>query len=224
MATTGTDTETGGATRFVLAVTLTTGETLTADAGSDRAGARDELVSIHRRLDSESFVRVGEDTIVRAADVRTVQLHADSDDGGFLDTLKHKIGGKQMTGYDTEQHTTVSQGRPGAPGMGAHAAGPQHFGDAGETGFAEQYLGYGRRPYAETKPFFMTSEFLAFLAGVGGVLIASAVADNFDAPRAWLIAAIITAAYIVSRGIAKAGSRDPNPRGGGGFGGTGWNR
>ena len=216
---TGSDAE---ATRFVLTVTLTSGETLQADAGSDQGGARDQLVSMHRRLDSESFVRVGEDTIVRAADVRTVQLRADSQQGGFLDTLKDKMGGRQMTGYDTEQQTTISQGR-----QGAHAVGGQHRGEGGETGFADQFLGYGRRPYAETKPFFMTSEFLAFLAGVGGVLIAAAVADNFDAPRAWLIAGFITAAYIVSRGIAKAGSRDPNPRGWGGpggFGGPGWNR
>ena len=222
MATTERETETGGATRFVLSVTLTTGETIEAEAGSDRAAARDALASIHRRLDSESFVRVGDDAIVRSADVRSVRLRADGEDGGLLDTLKDKIGGRQMTGYDTEQQT-VAQGRPGAPGMGAHAGGR----DTGESGFTEQYLGYGRRPYAETKPFFMTSEFLAFLAGVGGVLIAAAVADNFDAPRAWLIAAIITAAYIVSRGIAKAGSRDPNPRGWGGpggFGGAGWNR
>jgi hypothetical protein len=37
-------------------------------------------------------------------------------------------------------------------------------------------------------------------------LIAAAVADNFDAPRAWVIVGFVAAAYIVSRGLAKAGS------------------
>jgi hypothetical protein len=37
-------------------------------------------------------------------------------------------------------------------------------------------------------------------------LIAAAVADNLDAPRAWVIVGFIAAAYIVSRGLAKAGT------------------
>jgi hypothetical protein len=37
-------------------------------------------------------------------------------------------------------------------------------------------------------------------------LIAAAVADNFDAPRAWTIVGFVAAAYIVSRGRAKAGT------------------
>jgi hypothetical protein len=43
-------------------------------------------------------------------------------------------------------------------------------------------------------------------------LIAAAVADNFDAPRAWTIVGFIAAAYIVSRGLAKVGTahRDPD--------------
>lgn len=57
----------------------------------------------------------------------------------------------------------------------------------------------------------MTSEFLAFVLGAAGVLIAAWVLDNFDAPGAWLYASIIAAAYIVSRGLARAGTRDPNP-------------
>ena len=41
---------------------------------------------------------------------------------------------------------------------------------------------------------------------IGATLIASAVADNFDAPRAWLIVGVVATGYIVSRGVAKAGS------------------
>jgi hypothetical protein len=49
---------------------------------------------------------------------------------------------------------------------------------------------------------------------IGATLIASAVADNFDAPRAWLIVGMVATGYIVSRGVAKAGSshRDESVR------------
>jgi hypothetical protein len=49
------------------------------------------------------------------------------------------------------------------------------------------------------------------LGVIVATLIAAAVADNFDAPRAWTIVGFIAAAYIVSRGLAKAGTahRDP---------------
>jgi hypothetical protein len=43
-------------------------------------------------------------------------------------------------------------------------------------------------------------------------LIAAGVADNLEAPRAWLIVGIVATGYIVSRGLAKAGNahRDAN--------------
>jgi hypothetical protein len=66
----------------------------------------------------------------------------------------------------------------------------------------------GDRAGGETKPFFLTSEFLTLVAGVVAILIAALIADNFEAPRAWLYATILGAAYMVSRGLAKSGSRD----------------
>jgi hypothetical protein len=70
----------------------------------------------------------------------------------------------------------------------------------------------GRRD--ETKWAPLTTEFWAMIGVIGATLIASAVADNFDAPRAWLIVGIIATGYIVSRGVAKAGSshRDEHAR------------
>jgi hypothetical protein len=61
-----------------------------------------------------------------------------------------------------------------------------------------------RRP----KPFFLTSEFIALLAGVAAVAIAAAVADNFEAPRAWTLITILCGSYIVSRGLTKIGRGD----------------
>ncbi|MGH2695057.1 MAG: hypothetical protein ACRDJJ_09635 [Actinomycetota bacterium] len=42
--------------------------------------------------------------------------------------------------------------------------------------------------------------------GDRGDVVAAAVADNFDAPRAWLIVGAVATGYIVSRGLAKAGN------------------
>jgi hypothetical protein len=201
----------GTAARQVLSVTLMNGDRLEADLGDDAEASRAELASVHKRLATESFVRLGEYTIVRSEDVRCIQLHSDDDSQhGIIDMVKEKLGGGHgMTSYETEQNerTTEEYGRRGT---GTRVSPRRHQRSEG-PGFADQFLGYGRRPYTETKPFFLTSEFLAFVFLVAGVLIASAVTDSLDAPRAWLIAGIVTAAYIVSRGLAKAGTRDPNP-------------
>ncbi|MFL5973265.1 MAG: hypothetical protein ACJ750_12845 [Gaiellaceae bacterium] len=70
----------------------------------------------------------------------------------------------------------------------------------------------------DTKQAFKTTEFWAMVAIVAGILIASwmiddggggASGDAFPAVRAWLYVAIVASAYIVSRGLAKAGSPEP---------------
>ena len=66
---------------------------------------------------------------------------------------------------------------------------------------AEDYV---RSP--ETKEFFRTSEFLLWLLGVVAALFAAAVMENFDAESAWLTITFLTAAYILSRGLSKAGA------------------
>lgn len=73
--------------------------------------------------------------------------------------------------------------------------------------------GANRRLSTETKAAFKTTEFLAFLAIVAGILIAAAVIkatpghhDAFTATRAWLYVSIVTVGYMVSRGLAKSGS------------------
>ena len=71
-----------------------------------------------------------------------------------------------------------------------------------------------RRLATETKASFKTSEFIAYVVIVVGVLIAAAVVDQADAgglgaKQAWLYVTILTVGYMVSRGLAKAGSRQP---------------
>ena len=68
-----------------------------------------------------------------------------------------------------------------------------------------------RRLSTETKASFKTSEFFIFLAAVAGVLIASALADeasDFGTQEAWFYVTLLTIGYMISRGLAKSGSRD----------------
>jgi len=70
------------------------------------------------------------------------------------------------------------------------------------------------RRETETKASFKTTEFFAFLAVLAGILIAAQVVDEantggFGARQAWLYITILTVGYMVSRGLAKSGSRDP---------------
>ena len=62
----------------------------------------------------------------------------------------------------------------------------------------------------ETKPSFKTTELIVYVLAVLGVLIASAIVDNsFGADPAWRYVTYLTIGYMISRGLAKAGSRYP---------------
>jgi hypothetical protein len=84
----------------------------------------------------------------------------------------------------------------------------------------EQRQGMLLRLSQETKHAFKTTEFWAMVGIVAGILIAAYVVgqgdgngrpnvDAFSASRAWLLVAIVGVGYMVSRGLAKAGSKDP---------------
>ena len=57
----------------------------------------------------------------------------------------------------------------------------------------------------ETKWALLTTEFWVMLVLIAAILIAAAVSDSLDDVRAWTLATVVGAAYIVSRGIAKSG-------------------
>ena len=63
----------------------------------------------------------------------------------------------------------------------------------------------------ETRRAFKTSEFWVFLLVAAGVIIATYTDDNDSLTewRGWLLFCLLGIAYIVSRGLAKAGSTDP---------------
>jgi hypothetical protein len=71
-----------------------------------------------------------------------------------------------------------------------------------------------RRHARETKPSFKTTELIVYLLSVLGVLIASWVVDvnddgqRFSAYQGWFLVTLLTIGYLISRGLAKSGSRD----------------
>ena len=71
--------------------------------------------------------------------------------------------------------------------------------------------GPSRRLSTETKSAFKTTEFIAYIVVLAGILVAGAVAtashyagahDPFRADRVWLYATILTVGYMISRGLA----------------------
>ena len=66
---------------------------------------------------------------------------------------------------------------------------------------------YRDRSWDETKASFLTTELWVFVAAVVGVLYAANEAANFAADQAWTLVAVLAVGYMVSRGLAKAGSR-----------------
>lgn len=71
----------------------------------------------------------------------------------------------------------------------------------------------------ETKAARKTTEFFAYIAAVVGVLLASLVvgtnanhADYFRADKAWFLIVLLTIGYMLSRGLAKSGSRARDDR------------
>jgi hypothetical protein len=60
---------------------------------------------------------------------------------------------------------------------------------------------------SETRPFFVTSEFLVFVLFLMGLGIAASSSPSVDARFFWTAATVISSFYMLSRGIAKSGSR-----------------
>jgi hypothetical protein len=60
---------------------------------------------------------------------------------------------------------------------------------------------------SETKPFYLTSEFLVYALYLIGLGIAAATDATIDSRFFWIWGTVATVAYILSRGIAKSATR-----------------
>jgi hypothetical protein len=79
--------------------------------------------------------------------------------------------------------------------------------------------GVARRLSTETKAAYKTTEFVAYLVVFAGILVASFLVktgqdgqrvDYFRADKAWWYITLLTIGYLVARGLAKSGSREPD--------------
>jgi hypothetical protein len=61
----------------------------------------------------------------------------------------------------------------------------------------------------ETKNFSKTSEFFVYVIAAAAILIASLIVDGFNATEGWMFFTYLTIGYMISRGLAKSGSREP---------------
>jgi hypothetical protein len=59
----------------------------------------------------------------------------------------------------------------------------------------------------ETKNALKTTEFFAMAGVIAAILIATWVSDSLNDVRAWTLVAAVAIGYMVSRGLAKSGSR-----------------
>ncbi|BDX35114.1 hypothetical protein TUM20985_56610 [Mycobacterium antarcticum] len=105
-----------------------------------------------------------------------------------------------MTTNNPTAHGSTTANRPAAPM--AHSSAESHA------------VRVPARRSDETKVAFKTTEFIVYVLAVIGVLIASFVVsttdaheDYFRADRAWFYVVLLTIGYMVSRGLAKSGSR-----------------
>ena len=106
---------------------------------------------------------------------------------------------REMSTTQREDYGTRSGGGP-TYGYGAYGYG----------------RGFGMRQMfpIETKPFFLTSEFWGSVAAIVGLAIGAGTSDSVDARLFWILTTAITIGYVISRGIAKSGtkSRSWDPR------------
>ncbi|WP_188111190.1 hypothetical protein [Nocardioides antri] len=92
---------------------------------------------------------------------------------------------------------------------------PNNPGDTSNTPTTRTSRTYtpDRRISTETKASYKTSELAVYILAVLGVLIASLVVDDspsdFGAQEAWWYVTLLTVGYMISRGLAKSGSREP---------------
>ena len=65
-----------------------------------------------------------------------------------------------------------------------------------------------RNAYTETKGSLVTTEFWAMAGVIAAILVAAQMLDHFTGQEAWTLVAAVAIGYMVSRGLAKSGSRD----------------
>ena len=80
---------------------------------------------------------------------------------------------------------------------------------ASDNAGASQVHRAERRESTEAKSAYKTTELIVYVVAVAAVMIAGLVVDGFNATETWRFVTYLTVGYMISRGLAKAGSREP---------------
>jgi hypothetical protein len=92
------------------------------------------------------------------------------------------------------------------------------FGRPGSTAVGTDREVGTRRLSTETKSAYKTTEFITYVVVFAGILVASFLVktgqdgqrvDYFRADKAWWYITLLTIGYMIARGLAKSGSREP---------------
>ena len=92
------------------------------------------------------------------------------------------------------------------------------LGRPGSTAVGTDHQVGTRRLSTETKSAYKTTEFLTYVGVFAGILVASFLVktgqdgqrlDYFRADKAWWYITLLTIGYMIARGLAKSGSREP---------------
>ena len=144
-----------------------------------------EEIVVSKRMVVKERVRITKRLVTEPAhieaELRKERIELEADPGVPVDVVPGERGEEEMSVVDRN----VSR-------VEARREEPRGWLDKAET--------------KETKPFFLTSEFLVFLAAVGALAASIAVFDEFDLGRGLTLITALSIGYIVSRGLSKAGT------------------
>lgn len=167
-------------------VTLRTGERVVSRLGLDEVDATGRLAEVQRELASAPFVRLGEGMVLRADEVQAVELAREGE-----------LARIEVAGSDAR----LSPGRTGDAGDAPAGA------RSSWTAFPSPTpVDRARRAVAERVGLLPSAELVATVLGIAAVLLAALATEAVDAGAAWTIVAFLLAAYVLSRGISKAGT------------------
>jgi len=162
-----------------LVISLKSGERLNVRLGVDEPTARARLQQIQLDLARESFVRVGDGLVLRADEIQAVEI-----------AREHELDrGESFASWQTGAHEDERYPSWDEPA-------------GGRVTIVDRVV----RLVLARVGYVPTAELAATMLGIAGVLLAALLSDDLNASGAWLVIGLILAAYIVSRGISKAGT------------------
>src|SRR3954452_21115193 len=112
---------------------------------------------------------------------------------GSVDPREQLIDRGQAGGYGAQPASLEQPTKP-------HGYGRWWYGCGGGS------QGRASRSPLETRPFFLTSEFVGTLLAIVAVALTAAAMPNLGARLTWILIATMVATYAFSRGLAKAGT------------------